>query len=100
MRDGMPAANSSGRVVLLGSWFCDPSIRLDAFPAGRVWDLRTGRSVHVLDGHVRHVLGIDWAPNGYNIVTGSDDHTAKVRERPARWLQPTIALQAFVKEAC
>jgi hypothetical protein len=46
--------------------------------AGRIWDLRTGRSVHVLEGHVKQILSVQWAPNGWHIATGSDDHSAKV----------------------
>lgn len=33
--------------------------------SGRIWDCRTGRSVHTLQGHVKQVLCIDFAPNGY-----------------------------------
>lgn len=35
---------------------------LDAI--GRVWDLRTGRTAMVLDGHVQAIYGIDFSPNG------------------------------------
>jgi hypothetical protein len=38
-----------------------------AAPPGRVWDCRTGRSVHVLEGHVKQVLCIDFAPDGYQV---------------------------------
>ena len=31
---------------------------------GRVWDLRIGKNVLVLQGHVKEVLGVDFAPNG------------------------------------
>lgn len=31
---------------------------------GRVWDLRTGRTAMVLDGHVKEILAMDFAPNG------------------------------------
>lgn len=44
----------------------------------RVWDLRTGRSIMVLKGHVKHVLSLDWSPNGHNLVTGSEDHTLRI----------------------
>lgn len=46
--------------------------------AGRVWDLRTGRSVHVLSGHVKQVLAVACAPDGWHIATGSEDHSVKV----------------------
>jgi len=45
---------------------------------GRVWDCRTGRSVQVLEGHVKQILCIDFSPNGYQIATGSDDHSARI----------------------
>jgi WD40 repeat protein len=35
---------------------------LDAI--GRVWDLRSGKTAMVLDGHVRDILAIDFSPNG------------------------------------
>jgi U4/U6 small nuclear ribonucleoprotein PRP4 len=44
----------------------------------RVWDLRTGRSIMVLKGHNKHVLTLDWSPNGHHLVTGSEDHTLRV----------------------
>ena len=31
---------------------------------GRVWDLRTGRTAMVLDGHIKEILAMDFAPNG------------------------------------
>ena len=31
---------------------------------GRVWDIRTGRTAMVLDGHVKEILSMDFAPNG------------------------------------
>ena len=35
---------------------------LDAI--GRVWDLRTGRTAMVLDGHVQGLYAIAFSPNG------------------------------------
>jgi WD40 repeat protein len=35
---------------------------LDAF--GRIWDLRTGKTAMVLDGHVQPIYAIDFSPNG------------------------------------
>lgn len=46
--------------------------------AGRVWDLRTGRSILTLAGHVKGVLAADWSPNGHVIGTGSIDHSARI----------------------
>ena len=31
---------------------------------GLVWDLRTGQCIMPLDGHLKKVLGIDFAPDG------------------------------------
>lgn len=46
--------------------------------AGRLWDCRTGRNVWTMEGHIKQVLALDFSPNGYQVVTGSDDHQAKV----------------------
>lgn len=43
--------------------FTDVHSGLDAI--GRVWDLRTGRTAMVLDGHVEGILTIAFSPNGY-----------------------------------
>ncbi len=43
-----------------------------------MWDLRTGRSVMVLEGHVKAILCADFAPDGFRLATGSDDHSARV----------------------
>merc|ERR1712159_216218 len=51
------------------------SVGLDA--VGRVWDLRNGKSLSVLRGHVKQILSVDFSPNGHHIVTGSDDRTVK-----------------------
>jgi U4/U6 small nuclear ribonucleoprotein PRP4 len=34
--------------------------------------------VHVLEGHIKQILSLDFSPNGYHLITGSDDHTCKV----------------------
>lgn len=49
---------------------------LDAF--GRVWDLRTGRCVMFLDGHLGAIYGVDFSPNGFHIATASQDNSCKV----------------------
>lgn len=35
---------------------------MDAF--GRVWDLRTGRCIMFMEGHLKSVLAINFSPNG------------------------------------
>lgn len=52
---------------------------LDAF--GRVWDLRTGRCVMFLEGHLGSIYGVDFSPNGYNIASASQDNSVKVIKR-------------------
>lgn len=49
---------------------------LDAI--GRVWDLRTGRTAMVLDGHVQGIFSIAFSPNGYQIATGAGDDTVRI----------------------
>ena len=67
---------------------------LDAI--GRVWDLRTGRTAMVLDGHVQAIFAIAFSPNGlvtltthchsltflclcrYQIATGAGDDTIRI----------------------
>eukprot|EP00879_Flechtneria_rotunda_P022554 GHRR01023811.1.p1 GENE.GHRR01023811.1~~GHRR01023811.1.p1 ORF type:complete len:210 (+),score=52.64 GHRR01023811.1:596-1225(+) len=59
--------------------------------AGRIWDCRTGRTAIVLEGHVKPVLAIDFAPDGVHVATGSDDHQVKVwdlRKRKAIYTIP------------
>jgi WD40 repeat protein len=46
--------------------------------AGRIWDLRTGRTAFVLQGHVKQVLTLDFHPDGFTVATGGDDHVVKV----------------------
>uniref|UniRef100_A0A9I9DKM0 Uncharacterized protein n=1 Tax=Cucumis melo TaxID=3656 RepID=A0A9I9DKM0_CUCME len=43
-----------------------------------VWDLRTGRSVLALEGHVKPVLGVSFSPNGYHLATGGEDNTCRI----------------------
>ena len=45
---------------------------------GRVWDLRTGRCVMFMEGHLKSLLSIDFSPNGYQLATSSEDNTIKV----------------------
>ncbi len=44
---------------------------LDAI--GRVWDLRTGRTAMVLDGHVQAIYSIGFSPNGFGCIMHSVD---------------------------
>ena len=40
-----------------------PRSGLDAYI--RIWDLRSGRSICVLEGHVKQIHALDFSPNGY-----------------------------------
>lgn len=69
--------------------------------AGRVWDLRTGRSIMVLEGHVQGVLSVAFSPNGYQMATGSQDNTARLwdlRKRACLYTLP--AHQSSVSMVC
>lgn len=45
---------------------------------GRLWDVRTGRNVLTLEGHIKPILSMDFSPNGYLLATGSMDNTARI----------------------
>ena len=40
--------------------------------------MRSGKCILVLEGHVKQVLGVDFSPAGYQVATGSSDHTVRV----------------------
>lgn len=42
-----------------------------------VWDIRTGKSILPLIGHVKQLIASDFHQNGYHLVTGSDDNTVR-----------------------
>lgn len=46
---------------------------------GRVWDLRSGRCVMTLAGHLKEVYCVTWSPNCYQLATGSADNHIKVK---------------------
>jgi WD40 repeat protein len=45
---------------------------------GRVWDIKTGKLVSVLNGHVRYIHGIMFSPGDSDVLTMSRDGTAKL----------------------
>ena len=55
-----PGEHDSGSGLNVNLSLCSG---LDAI--GRVWDLRTGRTAMVLDGHVQAIFSIAFSPNGY-----------------------------------
>ena len=48
--------------ILTANWALSPCSGLDA--SGRVWDLRSGKCILMLDGHLKNVLAIEFSPNG------------------------------------
>ncbi|KAF3848380.1 hypothetical protein F7725_014877, partial [Dissostichus mawsoni] len=46
----------------------------------QVWDLRTGRCVMFLEGHLKEIYSLHFSPNGHHLATGSGDNTCKVWE--------------------
>lgn len=63
---------------------------MDAF--GRVWDLRTGRCVMFLEGHLGSIYGVDFSPNGYHIASASQDNSCKIWDLRRR--QPVYTIPA------
>jgi WD40 repeat protein len=47
---------------------------------GRVWDLRSGKSIFNLRGHGTQLLALDWSPNGFTCASGGGDATSLVWE--------------------
>lgn len=45
---------------------------------GRLWDVRTGKNILNLEGHIKSILSMDFSPNGYVLATGSEDNTVRV----------------------
>ncbi len=62
------AASADGSRVVTGS----------ADNTARVWDARTGKTLHTLKGHTSVVTSVAVSADGSRVVTGSADHTARV----------------------
>jgi len=45
---------------------------------GRVWDLRTGRCIMFMEGHLKSILSLDFNSNGYQLATASEDNMIKI----------------------
>ncbi|KAG0482085.1 hypothetical protein HPP92_010169 [Vanilla planifolia] len=56
----------------------------------RVWDIRTGRSILALEGHVKPVLGICFSPNGYRLASGGEDNACRIWDLRKRKCEYTI----------
>ena len=43
-----------------------------------LWDLRLGRAILPISGHVKQILCSSFSNNGYHLATGSDDNTIRL----------------------
>jgi len=43
-----------------------------------IWDLRTGKHILPLIGHVNRITGSEFSINGYQLATCGDDNTARI----------------------
>ena len=43
-----------------------------------IWDLRLGKAILPIVGHVKQLLTSDFSSNGYHLATGSDDNTIRL----------------------
>lgn len=58
----------------------------DVFPAGsvaadatiRIWDLKTGKRLLLLEGHLAGVSTIAWSPDSKTLASGSDDKSIRL----------------------
>ena len=70
---------------------CSVTSVTDVAVTGRVWDIRTGRSITALQGHVKGILSMDFSPDGYHLATGSEDHSCRIwdlRKRSCVYVLP------------
>ncbi|MBA2307119.1 hypothetical protein H0W26_03235, partial [Candidatus Dependentiae bacterium] len=44
----------------------------------RVWDVKTGQQLHILQGHTKPVSSAAFSPDGTTILTGSEDNKARL----------------------
>ena len=43
-----------------------------------LWDLRTGKGILPISGHVKGILCSDFNQNGYHLVTGGDENNIRI----------------------
>ncbi|KAI0102848.1 quinon protein alcohol dehydrogenase-like superfamily [Nemania sp. FL0031] len=61
-----------------------------------LWDLSTGKQVHLRHGHVNGVLTLSFSPNGKQLASGSSDGAIQVREPMKGRLLYTLSVNDLV----
>ncbi len=56
----------------------------------RIWDLETGRQLHVLEGHLAGVSTIAWSQDSKILASGSDDKSIRLWD-PEKVCLPTAS---------
>src|SRR5215469_16188110 len=78
------AFSPDGRVLAAAygslGWFGrPPAMRpLTVGSVVRLWDVRTGKLLHTLEGHGKGVCSLAFAPDGTHLVSGSQDGTVRI----------------------
>ena len=66
----MAAFNGVGVGVGVGVILVSVAVSASAFDGcGRLWDLRSGKCIMLMDGHLKGVVAVDFAPSGWVPIT-------------------------------
>jgi len=61
-----------------------------------IWNAHTGKLVIKISGHLKNINSVQVSPTANSILTGSDDHTAKIWEIPSG--SETITLKGYLND--